>query len=153
MEADFPDGVRFVELAATTRPELVATALADQLGVRSSATGESVVTMLESFLQTLQLLLVVDNFEQVSRAAPLVTDLLTAAPGVKVLVTSRTVLNLGGEHDVAVLPLRVRVGSGQQRGAGSDPSTRGAPGRIDLLWQIGGVPSQPCPVDLVLRLR
>jgi predicted ATPase len=114
-------GVRFVELASTTRPELAATALADQLGVRSSSTGESVVTTLEGFLRTKRLLLVLDNFEQVSQAAPLVTDLLTAAPGLKGLVTSRTVLNLRGEHDVVVPPLGGRVVSGHHRYSGGDP--------------------------------
>src|SRR5215207_9196741 len=46
-----------------------------------------------------------DNFEQVLDAAPLVAELLAAAPGLKVLITSRVVLHLSGEHEYAVPPL------------------------------------------------
>jgi predicted ATPase len=50
-----------------------------------------------------------------------VTDLLTAAPRLKVLATSRTVLNLWGEHDVTVPPLDVHAVSGHHRDAESGP--------------------------------
>ena len=49
-----------------------------------------------------QLLLLLDNFEQVADAALLITDLLAAAPGLKVLVTSRMTLHLYGEHEFGV---------------------------------------------------
>jgi non-specific serine/threonine protein kinase len=57
------------------------------------------------FLQERQLLLVLDNFEQLIAAAPLVGDLVAMAPGLKILVTSQSILRLSAEHDLAVLPL------------------------------------------------
>ena len=57
------------------------------------------------FLRERRLLLVLDNFEHVVDAAPLVTDLLGAAPDIRILVTSRTRLRLSGEHEHVVPPL------------------------------------------------
>jgi predicted ATPase len=94
------DGVRFVELAAVTVAELVAPEIAADLGLSTS--GSRLLTDLESYLRPRRLLLMLDNFEQVTAAAPLVARLLSAAPGLVVLVTSRTVLRLGGEHEFPV---------------------------------------------------
>jgi predicted ATPase len=55
------------------------------------------------------LLLILDNFEQLLPAAALVADWLAAAPRLKILVTSRAVLRLSGEHDVPVPPLSLPV--------------------------------------------
>src|SRR5262249_11345778 len=60
---------------------------------------------LQAHLKERQLLLVLDNFEQVLAAAPRVAELLTACPGLKVLVTSRTRLRLRWEHTLPLLPL------------------------------------------------
>src|SRR5215831_4576367 len=97
---DFGDGARFVDLAAVPVAELVPGAVASALGLRSS--DSRVITDLESHLRARQLLLVVDNFEHVLGAAPLLARLLAAAPGLVALVTSRSVLRLGGEHEFAV---------------------------------------------------
>ena len=59
-----------------------------------------------------------DNFEQVTAAAPVVAELLGVAPDLVVLVTSRTVLRLSGEHEFAVAPLPVPPGRCRGRGAG-----------------------------------
>jgi len=96
----FADGARFVELAAVTAAELVAPAIAAGLGLSTS--GSRLLTDLESYLRPRRLLLVLDNFEQVTAAAPLVARLLGAGPGLVVLATSRTTLRLGGEHEFPV---------------------------------------------------
>jgi predicted ATPase len=101
----FADGVRFVELASVSAADLVAAAIAAGLGLNTTA--GRLITDLESYLRAARLLLVLDNFEQVIDAAPLLAEVLAAAPGVVVLVTSRTVLRLRGEHEFAVPPLPV----------------------------------------------
>src|SRR5215469_8031984 len=101
--AHFGDGARFVDLAAVPVAELVPGAVASALGLRSS--DSRVVTDLETHLRARQLLLVMDNFEHVLGAAPLLARLLAAAPGLVALVTSRSMLRLGGEHEFAVAGL------------------------------------------------
>jgi predicted ATPase len=101
----FDDGVRFVDLAAVPAAELVAAAVAAGLGLSTS--GGRLISDLESYLRPRRLLLVLDNFEQVMGAAALVAGLLGAAPGLVVLVTSRVVLRLSGEHEFPVPTLPV----------------------------------------------
>src|SRR4029453_2679301 len=67
--------------------------------------GRPLAESVKDFLREKHLLLVLDNFEQVLPAAPLVADLLASCPGLKVLVTSRAVLRLSGEYDFPVPPL------------------------------------------------
>jgi predicted ATPase/DNA-binding SARP family transcriptional activator len=99
---DFPDGVAYVQLAAIADPGLVASTIAQALG----ESGVAAVEGLDAFLRNRRLLLVLDNFEQVVAAAPLLPQLL-AAPGLTVLVTSRSALRVSGEHEypVPALPL------------------------------------------------
>ena len=101
----FRDGVRFVGLSAVPSADLVAAAIAAGLGLSTS--GGRLLSDLESYLHSRQLLLLLDNFEQVTGAAPLVTTLLGAAPGVVALVTSRAVLRVSGEHEFPVPTLPV----------------------------------------------
>ena len=101
---DFRDGVFFVELAPVTDPTLVASAIATTFGLSESSNG-SLQEDLERFLNVKKLLLVLDNFEQVLDAAPLVLELLTACPALKVLVTSREALNMPGEQQFPISPL------------------------------------------------
>lgn len=102
--ADFPDGVFFVPLAALTDPVTVAPTLAGVLGIKDTG-GRPLLLSLQAALRDRQLLLVLDNFEQVLPAAPLVAELLAAAPRLVVLVTSRVVLRLVGEQRFPVPPL------------------------------------------------
>ncbi len=100
----FADGIAFVPLAALTDPELVVPAVAAALGVISVA-GESPMQGVQVAVRDRHLLFVLDNFEQVMAAAPEIADILAASQGVTVLITSRAVLRLRGEHSVAVAPL------------------------------------------------
>ena len=100
----FAYGVCFVDLAPIRDPALVASTIAAALGVKETAT-QPVVDMLRAYLRTKQLLLLLDNFEQVVVAAPIVAELLQGAPGVKALVTSREPLHLSVEHEFMVRPL------------------------------------------------
>src|SRR5436305_9369190 len=70
-------------------------------------TGLPPVQSLVTYLRNKQLLLVLNNFERVGEAMSVVDEMLAAAPGLKVLVTSRVVLHLYGEHGFSVPPLDV----------------------------------------------
>src|SRR5207248_2519972 len=100
---EFPGGVFFVDLAPITDPALVGSAVAHILGVRRSG-GAPVLESLKEALRDKQILLLLDNFEHLLEAAPLVAELLTSAPRLKALVTSRAALRLRGEHDVWIPP-------------------------------------------------
>jgi predicted ATPase len=93
----FPDGAYFVNLAPISDHAFVISAITQTLGLREVA-GQSLLEHLKRKLQEQQLLLLLDNFEQVVRAAPQLVDLLAACPGLKLLVTSRAVLHVSGEH-------------------------------------------------------
>jgi predicted ATPase len=102
----FPAGVFVTSLAAITEPGLIAAAIAVTLGV-SEAGGGPALESLKAYVRATPLLLVLDNFEQVLAAAPLVAELLECGPELKVLVTSRAPLRLRGEQEFRVPPLRV----------------------------------------------
>jgi predicted ATPase/class 3 adenylate cyclase len=103
---EFEDGVFFVALAPLTDPALVASAIAEPLGVVES--GERPLKEeLETYLRDRELLLLLDNFEQVLDAAPLLGELLSECPKLKVLVTSRSVLKVYGEQEYPVAPLEL----------------------------------------------
>jgi predicted ATPase/class 3 adenylate cyclase len=100
----FRDGTCFVPCAALSDSALMPATIAEALGM--SEVGERpVAEMLRVALRTQQLLLILDNFEQVLAAGPLLPELLAAAPEVKVIVTSRAALHLYGEHEYAIPPL------------------------------------------------
>src|SRR6266496_4032154 len=101
---EFKDGVWFVNLAPISDPNLVAATVAQTLGIKENA-GRSLLDQLKAYLREKQLLLLLDNFEQVADAAPLVGELLAATPGLNVLATSRMSLHLSGEREIAVPPL------------------------------------------------
>jgi len=97
----FEDRVFFVALAPTGDPTLVPSAIAQALRVKQGA-GQSVAEALEQYLRERQLLLVLDNFERLIEAGLPLAQLLAACPRLKVLVTSRVVLRLQGEHKYEV---------------------------------------------------
>ncbi len=106
MVDDFPDGSWFVELAPLTDASLVVSTIAQELGVKEAG-GQPLLDTLKGYLRDKELLLLLDNFEQVAQAAPSINQLLVACPHLKVLTTSRSALNLRGEHEYAVLPLEL----------------------------------------------
>ncbi len=104
MQEHFSHGVYFIDLAAIRDPDLVVTTAAHAIGIREGG-GRSPLENSKDYLANKQMLLLFDNFEQVIGAAPVVAELLAAAPGIKVLVTSRIALQLRGEHEYPIPPL------------------------------------------------
>jgi predicted ATPase/DNA-binding XRE family transcriptional regulator len=106
VEADFPDGVCFVDLAPLAEPEAVLPGIAVELGGEAGGHAAS-LTALTALLRQRQVLIVLDNFEHVVGAAPALADLLARCPGPKLLVTSRARLHVRWEHALALAPLAV----------------------------------------------
>ena len=104
LAGDFADGVYFVPLASIGDPELVVPTVAQALKIREAG-GRPLLELLKASLGDKKLLLLVDNFEHLAEAAPALTELLSACPDLKVLVTSRGHLQLSGEHEYPVPPL------------------------------------------------
>jgi non-specific serine/threonine protein kinase len=117
--SQFADGVGFVELAAITDPELVVPTIAHAIGV-AARPGEPLAETLGSTLASAEGLLVLDNFEQVLDAAPALSSLLRDAPRLTLLITSRSPLHIGGEHEYPVRPLSLPEGTEMSSVTGSD---------------------------------
>jgi predicted ATPase len=103
MMGGFPDGVTFVPLADDTDNDQFISRVAQRLNVRQG--GRPLQESVQDYLYDKRALLVLDNFEQLAPAAPIVAELLAAAPQVKMIVTSRIALNLQGERVFPVPPL------------------------------------------------
>lgn len=103
LEERFAGGAYFVDLSPIEDPAHVPGAVARELEL-TEAVGDE-VDRLSDYLRDKQLLLVLDNFEQVSGAATAVRTIAEAATRVRMLVTSRTALRIGGESEYALPPL------------------------------------------------
>lgn len=99
----FPNGVFFVPLADDTDSNQFISRVAQQLEVREG--GRPLLENIKDYLRDKHILLVLDNFEQLISAAPVVADLLAAAPHLKIITSSRIALQLQGEHEYPVPPL------------------------------------------------
>jgi predicted ATPase len=97
------DGVAFVDFAPVRDADRVASRIAEALGVEESADRPAATALVDA-IGARQLLLVLDNFEHVLAAGPVLVEALAASPGVALLITSRTLLRVSGEHVVAVPP-------------------------------------------------
>lgn len=104
MRQHFVDGVCFVPLAAINDPELLMSAIAQELGIQDSRT-LPIFEQVKNFLHRRHFLLLLDNFEQLVAAAPVLEDLLESCPHLTILVTSRIVLHARGEQEFPVAPL------------------------------------------------
>lgn len=105
-QANFKQGVCFVNLAAVTDPAWVGVAIFEALGLMKSDTLDHRQN-LKYFLREQQLLLILDNFEHVTGATGLIEDLLQSSPGLKIIITSRVVLRLYGEQEFTVPALEL----------------------------------------------
>jgi predicted ATPase/DNA-binding CsgD family transcriptional regulator len=101
---DFVDGTCFISLASISDSDLVVTTITRTLGVKETG-DRSLFDLLITYLQDRHLLLLLDNFEQVLAAAQELSDLLADCPLLKILVTSRALLHIRGEHEFPVPPL------------------------------------------------
>ncbi len=142
MVDDFADGAAFVDLSTVRDPSLVLPTIARALGVRESG-DQSALTRA---LSPLQLLLVLDNCEQVTAAAPEIAALLPHSPALKMLATSRATLRITGEQVFAVPPL-TKTDAGTlfvQRARAVDPrfapSEDGAAAIAALCARLDGLP-------------
>jgi predicted ATPase/DNA-binding XRE family transcriptional regulator len=154
----FEEGVCFVALAPISDPALVPSAIAQALRLEQGA-GQSVAEALEQYLRERQQLLLLDNFERLLEAGPPLARLLAACPRLKVLVTSRVVLRLQGEHNYEVptltlppteyRPFRevdryegIHLFAERARAARSEfrITTENAPAVIELCRRLDGLP-------------
>ena len=120
-----PDEVAIVALAPVQDPDLVLPSIAQTLGIRD-APNRPAFDQLRALLASRRFLLVLDNFEHLLPAAPLVARLLGSCPSLTVLVTSRGSLRVAGEREVPVAPMPlpdVPVGAGATT-AGKHPAVR-----------------------------
>lgn len=104
---DFSSGVYFVPLAAVSDVSLIPAVIAQALGVRASG-GQIPVEGLREYLRKsfgAPMLLLIDNFEHLVAAAPLLSELLALASGLKILVTSRAALRVHDENEFPLPPL------------------------------------------------
>lgn len=104
----FPNGVYFIDLSPLSDHVLVAKAIAKALGVFENP-AEPLLETLKRVLSGRETLLIIDNFEHVTPAAKMVSELLAASPHLKVLVTSREALHVAGEQEYPVPPLSLPV--------------------------------------------
>ena len=160
LSAVFDGGVAFVNLAPIADPRLVASAVASALGVRESGDRPLVAAISDHLRSRGRTLLVIDNFEQVTEAAPVVRELLDACLDLRVLVTSRVMLRIYGEQEVPVPPLPLPAADGDdsltalmecpsialfvQRAAAGRPdftlTAKNADAVVDICRRLDGLP-------------
>jgi predicted ATPase/DNA-binding SARP family transcriptional activator len=159
LSGEYADGTFFVDLVPVRDPALVVPTIAATLGIREEGWERPVRQALEEDLRRRRLLLLLDNFEQVLDAAPVVTQLLAAAAGLTVLVTSRAPLRVRGEQVVPLGPLEIAypglrsldslarvegVALFTQRAAAAGPrftlTEQNAPAVAELVSRLDGLP-------------
>src|SRR5436190_2208712 len=120
LASDERRGAIFVDLSHLSDPRLVASTIANALHL--SAGGRPVEEALADHLAHEPPLLVLDNFEQLTEAGPLLGRLLSASPELQLLVTSRAVLHLTGEHEFPVGPLALPREGDDEKAARAAPA-------------------------------
>jgi predicted ATPase len=143
LRSAFADGTLFVPLAAIRDPDLVLPAIARALGIRETS-GAQLSEVVQAAILDHELLLLLDNFEQILSAAPVVADLLAGCPTLTILATSRASLQISGEFEYPVAPLLVEE-------IGSEPTLEEL-GRSDAV-QLFVLRSQSIKPDFALSLE
>jgi predicted ATPase/class 3 adenylate cyclase len=138
---EFRNGACLVPLAPVTDPLLVGPTIAQTLGVRQAG-GQPLEERLRDELQDRELLLLLDNFEHLVAAAPLVAGLLLACPRLKVMITSREAVHLSGEQEYHVPPLpgRDAVALFAERARAAQPDFVVTPAVADICARLDGLP-------------
>ncbi len=149
----FTAGVYAVDLAPLDDPDLVTAAIAAVLDVADATTGG-----LAAWIGGRELLLILDNFEHVAAAAPVVADLLAAASGLRVLATSQRPLRIAGEHLVPLRPLRFDASSDDElapamqlfadRAGAADPSFQLTDYETDVRSLVVALEGVPLAIEL-----
>lgn len=116
MSGDFRHGVYFVDLAPITEVDVVPSKILVSLDLPANVANKTPTETLLESLSDKEVLVILDNFEQIIGAAPLVGDLLRASPHSRFLVTSRTPLRISGEQEMPVPPLYLPSGIGEDLG-------------------------------------
>jgi predicted ATPase len=119
----WPDGAAFVDLSAVSDPALVPDAIVSTLSLVGQGRERPLDTLQRS-LAGRDMLIILDNFEQLLDAAPVVADLLQRAPSLHVLVTSRVVLRVRGEQEWRVEPLGVPLPGSPLAAVAASPAVR-----------------------------
>jgi predicted ATPase/DNA-binding SARP family transcriptional activator len=135
LEPELSDGAVLVRLATVLDAAVVPDAIAQAVGVP-----EAGADVLREHLRPRSLLLFLDNFEQLLPAAPFLSDLLEAAPGMRLLVTSRAVLHIAGEHEYPVPPLREAEELFVARARAVDPSFASDGSVAEICARLDGLP-------------
>jgi predicted ATPase/class 3 adenylate cyclase len=154
---DFADGFFFVPLSPVSDPSLAVSAILQSLGVRGPDTS-SPLERLRAHLRDASVLLVLDNLEQILEVGKDVSAVLEAAPGVKVVATSRAPLGIAGEQQLPVPPMDVPNGERPVAELGAVESIRlfteraaakvpgfqiteeNAPALVELTKRLNGLP-------------
>lgn len=105
-QLSFRDGARFVDVAPIQDPALLLSGIATAIDLRHTGS-EPLLDVLKRALGKLCVLLVLDNFEQATEAAPVLADLLGECPELTIIATSRVPLRLTWEYEIGVVPLEV----------------------------------------------
>ncbi len=104
LQAEFSDGVYFVGLAPVSDPEKVPAVIARSLNLREEP-NRSPLAMIQEQLRERTVLLLLDNFEHLTWAGSYIGELVETCPNIKILTTSRTALNIYGEHQFFIRPM------------------------------------------------
>jgi serine/threonine protein kinase len=103
----FPGGAHYIPLSPISDSGLITSVIVQTLGIRDAGIQSPLEILRKSLQDSLRAprLLLMDNFEHLIRAAPIVAELLAITPNIKILVTSRSALHVYGEHEFPVPPL------------------------------------------------